>query len=76
MLDTKGTIVHSKKSMHDLVSETWRLAKASKLPVADICAAADIKRRWYAKFKAGEFKDPGVSKALRPHKALSQKRAA
>lgn len=62
--------------MHDLVSQTIRLAKASKIPVAEICSAADVKPRWYAKFKAGEFSDPGVNKVLRLYHALKSKKVA
>ena len=56
--------------MHDLVSETLRLARQSNLTVAKICKAAEIKPRWYYKFVAGEFSDPGVNKVLRLNKTL------
>ena len=61
--------------MHDIVIETQRLARKSGLPVDEICKAADIKRRWYHKFLAGEFSDPGVNKVLRLNAALKKTKA-
>ncbi len=63
--------------MNDLMTETMDLAKSADLPVADICQAAAIKPRWYYRFLAGDFKDPGINKIMRLHKVLSdQKRKA
>lgn len=58
--------------MYDLVQETRRLAKASKLPVTAICKAADVKPRWYHRFLAGDFKEPGVNKITRLYQVLSE----
>lgn len=64
--------------MRDLVSETRRLAKASKMPVDELCAAAKVKRRWFYRFLAGDFKEPGVGKISRLYTVLTEvsKRAA
>lgn len=56
--------------MTDIVQETRKLAKASKLPVADICASAQVKPRWYFRFVAGDFKDPGANKISRLYEFL------
>jgi len=60
--------------MRDLVSETQCLARNSSMTVSEICKAAGIKSRWYHKFIAGEFKDPGVSKVQRLHEVLKDSR--
>lgn len=64
--------------MNNIVNETRRLARKSVMTVSEICSAATVKRRWYHKFVAGEFKDPGISKVLRLNRALkrSAKKAA
>lgn len=64
-----------KTQQHDVVLETQRLARKVDMSVADICKAADIKRRWYRKFLAGEFSDPGVNKVLRLNAALKKTKA-
>ena len=62
--------------MTDLVHETRDLAKASKIPVSDICKAAQIKPRWYYRFISGDFKDPGANKIMRLHQVLASDKAA
>lgn len=62
--------------MTDLVNETRQLAKASKIPVSDICEAAQIKPRWYYRFISGDFKDPGANKIARLHQVLADDRDA
>lgn len=60
--------------MTDIVAETQRLARDTNLTVAEICKAANIKPRWYHKFLASEFKDPGISKVMRLHRALAERK--
>jgi len=64
-----------KSQQHSVVIETQRLARQVDMTVAEICKAADIKRRWYHKFLAGEFSDPGINKVLRLNGALKKIRA-
>lgn len=59
--------------MTDLVKETLSLAKQTNLAVSEICKAAGVKQRWYYRFLAGDFQDPGVNKILRLHSVLSGK---
>ncbi len=56
--------------MSDLMTETMRLARECEWPVAAVCQAAGVRPRWYHKFIAGEFSDPGVTKVERLNKAL------
>ena len=56
--------------MNDLLSETLRLARDCDAPVVDVCRVAGVKLRWYYKFVAEEFTDPGVTKVERLNRAL------
>ena len=59
--------------MHNgLMEETLRLAKETKLSAVEVCEAAGIKRRWYYRFLAGDFHEPGVNKILRLHRVLAE----
>lgn len=59
--------------MHEnLVEKTVRLAKQSSRPVSEICRAAGVKQRWYHRFLAGDFSDPGVNKVIRLFGVLSE----
>lgn len=60
------------QGMDNLLEETTRLAKSTKLPVKAICEAADVKPRWFYRFIAGDYEDPGVGKITRLHKVLSE----
>lgn len=81
VLDKNGTIVHglghhhlmvARIRMTDVVKETRRLAKASKIPISVICEAAQIKRRWLFRFIAGDFKDPGANRIARLYDFLKK----
>ena len=58
--------------MSSLYHETLHLVRLSNMSVEDICKAAQVKPRWLAKFKAGDFTDPGVNKIERLNRVLKQ----
>lgn len=54
----------------DLVEETRAMARESSVPVKQMCADAEVGRRWLHRFIAGDFKEPGANKVKRLHDAL------
>jgi hypothetical protein len=58
--------------MDSLLQETLMLARATELPIPKICREAAVKERWYRRFIAGDFTDPGVNKVERLNRVLKQ----
>jgi len=59
-----------------LLQKTQELIQTTSVPTAEICRAADVSKRWFYRFKNGEFSDPGVNKIQAIHDFLSKSRRA
>lgn len=58
--------------MGELLKQTLELARRTEIPVDRICQGARVKERWYFRFVAGDFEDPGVNKVERVHRFLKK----